>query len=150
MFLLTYFLAGAWKLRDAVMAGLSHESLATILSSLNFHLAHNLIQGATPNPLSNWLLRSHFVSSVAWMAIIYFEFCCLFVIFRHRLTRLWGLAIVFFHLGTLLLMGGAFLPAMLLSAVLLIHSPIRNSKTLPASEVLRDFPGFGWVMGFLE
>ena len=82
-----------------------------------------------------------------WVAI-YFELFALAAVFRPSLRRLWGVFLVTFHLGTLLIMTIAFSTNIMLLTLLLIAAP-GSPRGASLWETMRNMPLIGLLLNRL-
>lgn len=132
--LFIYGMAGIWKLRHYLRALFdSQTTWDALLHPLSYHLGRNFIENGHDSPLVRWLLESGaFFQTSAWMLVAVFETLCLLVIFRPKIYRIWGCAIILFHASTDLVMNITFEENQLLALLLLILFPVVWSN--PESE----------------
>lgn len=139
--LFTYGMTGVWKAFWAVRSALdtSRPSMLS-LDGFSVLLARRvetygqdtlLADVVIPRPLLGWCL---------YLGTIYLELGSFAVIMRPRLHRLWGFALITFHLGTQALMGFTFTQNIALLVLLLVLSP-SAMEPAPVRSVLGDLPG---------
>lgn len=78
-----------------------------------------------------------------YLGIIYFQTFAIWAAFRPQLQKIWGLALLSFHFGTLLFMAIVFPENVLLLALFFLNSPFQQSGR--ARDMLYSFPLFGWL-----
>ncbi len=122
-FLMTYSLAGFWKLWVGVEQALAGDVGVLSLSGLAYLTADRLLQTSSHSLLGPLVIAYPWFSGPLMIGTIYFELFALVIIFRPSLLRTWGMIIVSFHLGTLLVLTIRFLPNVLLAAILLLAAP---------------------------
>lgn len=122
-FLMTYSLAGFWKLYVGAQQALTGGMGVLSLNGFAYLTADRLLQTSSQSLLGPLVIAYPWFSGPLMIGAIYFELFALVAVFRPSLLRLWGVVIVTFHIGTLLVLTIRFLPNILLAALLLIAAP---------------------------
>lgn len=138
-FLMTYSLAGFWKLLAGVDQALARDVGVLSLNGFAYLTADRLLQTSSQSVLGPWVITYPWVSGPLMIGAIYFELFAPVAVFRPSLLRLWGVMIVTLHLGTLLVLTIRFLPNVLLAALLLIAAP-GPARSLSARATLANLP----------
>lgn len=149
--MLFYSMSGAWKVFaafDQMWAGQLHAFHPYALAYLT---ADRLLQTNSWTPLGPFLINYPLLGWPLHLAAIYFELFALVAAFRPALHRLWGLMLIVFHFGTIVLLFVGFTPSMLLLGLLFIMSPFAP-KEISWREVVRNLPLFGdlWTLSRRE
>jgi hypothetical protein len=84
-------------------------------------------------PLLGWPLH---------IGVIYFELFSIVIAFRPGLHRLWGLLLIAFHIGTILILSFSFTVNILLLALLFVMSPF-HPRNQTRQQLLLQLPLFG-------
>lgn len=122
-FLLTYSLAGFWKLYVGIQQALAGHVGVLSMDGFAYMTADRLLQTSSQSVLGPLVIVHPWLSGPLMLGAIYFEIFALVVVFRPSLRRLWGTIIVAFHLGTLLVLTVEFSTNIMLAAILLIAAP---------------------------
>lgn len=144
-FLMTYSLAGFWKLYAGIEQALAGEVGVLSLDGFAYLTADRLLQTSSESVLGPLVIAHPWFSGPLMIAGIYFELFALVAVFRPSLLRLWGVMIVTFHLSTLLILTIRFLPNVLLAAILLIAAPGATRRQSIAATLAR-LPLLGLVL----
>ncbi len=140
----SYSLSGAWKVAFGSVGLLTSRRSVFEPDALASIVAHNLggedkstVLGAVIHdaPTLGWLL---------FLGTMLVELGALVALFRPRLHRLWGAALVLFHLGTQLVLEIAFVEQAFLVGLLVVCSPAAPDR-VTWREVVSDLPGAGLV-----
>lgn len=125
IFLLTYFLSGLWKLRFLMGSGF----IDGIRRAVGYQLGINMIMsGQISAPAMYVLSLPDILQALIWGGVIIFELAALFFILRPRLTSLYGMMVILFHVSAWIVMDISFLEAQVLSLILLILYPLSGKK----------------------
>ena len=136
LILLAYFVSGFFKIYGiidqeilGVKSALSPDSLAQTISKTS--LAAN-----TDYFLQSYILNkpSYLYSALLILGYI-IEFFSIYVIFKPRLHRIWGLILVLLHVGILLTVGPDFTNQIFIVGIFLMFSPFANTDT----DLINDF-----------
>jgi hypothetical protein len=93
--------------------------------------------------LAQFFLENLWMAQPAYLAVIYLELFTLVAVFRPELHRLWGVALVVFHIGVWMLIGISFDYQPMLVALLYVASPFAPQSHPGFRRILRQLPGFG-------
>ena len=116
--LLTYSLAGAWKVWASGMELLAPDSFARIL-------LHRMYSDAQPVPVLLPLAVTHMhVSWLLFLGLVYVQCASIFALFRPHLHRPLGIALILFHFGTDWLMNISFQYRIAFVGLFLVFSPL--------------------------
>ena len=115
--LLSYFLAGFWKIWYSELQLLSSDGFVRILLS-------RMVADIRPVPLMTPLLVKHGVlAQLIFLAVVYIQLAAIFVLFRPHLHRLFGVVLILFHYGTDWLLSIAFYEFTVVLGLFLVFSP---------------------------
>lgn len=140
--MLFYSMSGVWKVYaafDQMWAGGLHAFHPYALAYL---AADRLLQTNSWTPFGPFLLKYPLIGWPLHLAAIYFELFSLVAAFRPALHRLWGLMLILFHFGTIVLLFVGFTPNMLLLGILFIMSPFAP-REISWKDILLNSPLFG-------
>lgn len=142
MVMLFYSMSGAWKIYTAInqiQAGQIHAFHPYALAYLT---ADRLLQTSTPTMLGAQIIEYPILGWPLHISAIYIELFAVVAAFRPTLHRLWGILLVLFHFGTILILSIGFTQNMLLIGLLLIMSPFTPPDT-SWRDILTRLPLFG-------
>ncbi|MEX0923393.1 MAG: hypothetical protein WD489_03665 [Rhodovibrionaceae bacterium] len=144
LLLFFYSLAGFWKLVYGLQGLFAGYEGNFSPRGLALTLADRMLQTGTDPLLANFFIVNYWLSWPMFIGVIYIQFVAVLVAFRPRLHALWGYLLIFFHLGTYLLMEIGFSQHVLFLALLFVMSPFRPMQwSLP--QVIGDLPIVGLV-----
>ncbi len=125
-FMLTYTMAGMWKIANGIeqyrlgAAGLFSPDAAAL------HVAYWLNATARTSLLGAFVIEHQVIGWFAFLVFAYFQTTAIIAAFRPALHRIWGAALILFHLGTLLSMNVIFALNTFLLFIFLFHSPFER------------------------
>lgn len=140
--LLFYSMSGVWKVYAAfeqMWAGQLHAFHPYALAYLT---ADKLLQTNSWTPFGPFLVNYPLLGWPLHLVAIYVELFSLVAAFRPALHRLWGLTLILFHFGTIVLLFVGFTPNMLLLGLLFIMSPFAP-RGISWKDTLLNLPLFG-------
>lgn len=121
--LLFYSLTGFWKV-DAVVHALAHGRMSGIdFAGFSYIVGARIVLTNQDTLLGHFFTFHELPGWFLFTGTMYLETASIIIAFRPRLHRVWGLALILFHLGTLLAMGFTFGPNIVLVGLLLVCSP---------------------------
>ena len=120
---LFYSLSGAFKLGFAGAQALIGDVHGLHPMALAYQLAGYLARHSEAGMLGGWLLEHPLLGFPAYQLAIYLELFSLVAVFRPSVHRVWGLALIAFHVGNELVLGIAFTRQLLLVGLLFVCSP---------------------------
>lgn len=144
MLLMTYSLAGWWKIYYGIRQALHGQMGVFSPQGFSYMTADRLLQSNSDSVLGPLIIETPSLGWPLMLIGIYVEAMALVALFRPSLLRLWGVALASLHLGTLLVLTIGFDHNVMLGAVLLIASPVPRTSW---RRMLRDLPLFGWLFG---
>ena len=123
LILLTYSMSGFWKLGAVVRQAAVGEVHALHPRGLAQQIAAKLLDTDTTSVLGPWLIEHYWVGWLLMVGTLYVELFALWIVFRPALHRLWGVALIVFHISTHLTMEVGFPQNSLWIALFLLASP---------------------------
>ncbi len=142
MILLTYSMAGMWKVGGVVEQCLKGEVHYLSPDGLAQQIAAKLLSDDTTSILGPWFITHPWVGWPLVLAALYLEFFALWAVPRPSLHASFGLGLILLHLFTHLTMGVGFAQNNLWLALFLVFSPFRPAR--PSwRQMLRDLPLLG-------
>ena len=144
MILLTYSMAGLWKVGGVVEQLLRGEVTYLHPQGLAQQVAHKLLSSQNPSLLGPWLIEYAWIGWPLIVAALYLEFFALWAAPRPSLHAFWGLGLILLHISTHLTMGVGFAQNSLWLGLFLVQSPFRPAHfegkhvwgALPGSHLL--------------
>ncbi len=134
--LLAYFVSGVFKLY-----GILDQEVRGVVSALSpDSLARNLAKSSLASSYDTFfssLILNHYSYVFSAFMILGFivEFMAIYVIFKPKLHRLWGVMLMLLHAGIVLTVGPDFTLQMFVVGILLVFSPFANLET----DIVSDF-----------
>lgn len=145
LLLLPYSLSGFWKVFYAASQWWNGETHSFSPSAFAFHIAAKLARSGTTGVAGKFVIEHPALAWPAYLAAIYLECASFVVAFRPQLHRVWGVALIAFHVGSFLTMDIMFSKNMLLLVLFCVASPFApQAISWPA--VVRSLPGVGLVV----
>lgn len=138
--LFSYSLTGLWKVAHAVRALFTPATSGFEVDAFSRIVAERLLQTDQQVLLGDLVIDRPVLGWALYLGTMYLELFALVALVRPRLHRAWGCGLLAFHLGTELVMGFTFVPAIFLLGVLVVGSPFAPER-VPAREVFGDLPG---------
>jgi hypothetical protein len=142
--LLTYTFTGAWKVYFAFHDLVAGHLNAFNISGFSYIVANRLSIIGGESVLGSFFVHNQFPGWALFLGTMYFETTSVIIAFRPRLHRAWGVVIVFFHLGTQLVLGFTFTNNVLLVILILVCSPLAADR-VRLNEALLDVPGVHFI-----
>ncbi len=140
LFMLSYSMAGLWKVQGACLQRMVEGQLSYLhLTGLSQQVADRVLESGVSPWLGHLVIETPVLGFVLIWAAIYLEFGALAAAFRPELHRLWGALLISMHIGIDLCMNLPFRSAVLLLGILMIGSPI--ARPASAREVSLSLPG---------
>lgn len=128
LILSTYFNAGINKVINFIKAD---SSFVDFINSPLQHIAYSFAEGNDPHPVFLGFMNQPIVPSliaIGFALIIFFELFAVVVVFKNELMKVYGLAIIAFHLVCSIALGIWFSQAILASAFFLVFTEIFIEK----------------------
>ena len=126
--LLFYSLSGAFKVGWATVALMDERLSGFAPEAMALTLARRSLQTGTDPIWASLVIEHPLIGWPLYLVLYYIEIAALLVFLRPRLHRLWGLALVLFHIGTFLFMSISFPAHVLLVTLLMIFSPFAPDR----------------------
>lgn len=137
MCLLFYSMSGFWKIYGAFVQFLAGEPTVFSPSGLGYHVASEIIR-AGMNPLLGRLFIEHpWLSPPFAIPVALFQFASVFVIFKFKWHRLWGVGLICFHLGTFLILAITYPTNFFLVGLLFLASPFVDGELKVKKQLYR-------------
>lgn len=147
LILLTYSMAGMWKLGGIVRQLFKGEVHALWPQGLGQQIAAKLLADESTTVLGPWLIEHYWLGWPLMIATLYLQFFALWAAFRPSLHQTFGLGLMLFHLSSHLTMGIGFSQNTLWLALFLVFSPFRPRRFAWRQAAL-DLPILGRWMPF--
>ncbi len=126
-FLLSYTMAGFWK----IMTGVYHLYIGD-KSNFDSDVMSRMIlykfKYDEPTVLSQWFIDHPNIGYILFWSGVIIEFLAVFIFFIPKLHRVWGLALILFHIGIANLMVIHYKYAIIVIIPLLLCTPFLNNK----------------------
>lgn len=126
--LLTYSMAGSLKLIAGFKALIAGESGNFSVTGFATLLADRMVRGSGESILGGVVVEYPELGYVIFLFVILAQTISILIAVHPRLHRAWGLLLIFFHLGTALLMDIYFPTHVLWLALFLVFSPFRLDR----------------------
>lgn len=139
-----YTMSGAWKLFYSFVLTLKGAGGYFHFSSLSEQLANRILPINSSPLLADFVIDTPVIGWLGMLGVMYVQFTAIFAVFRPHLHVLWGLLIIFFHLGTFLLMEIIFINNVALLALLFLLSPFQPER-FDWRQTLLSLPGVGAI-----
>lgn len=136
LILLSYTLAGFWKLLYSNVELLSADGFVRIL------LSRALEDTAAVPKLLPFFASHSLLSQIVFLGTIYLQFFALLAFFRPVLQRPFGFALIAFHFGTDYLLNIRFYPHIVYLGIFLVFTPFAPAKPSLAA-FIKSLPIFG-------
>lgn len=145
LLLLTYSMAGSWKIISTVTQAFRGEVHYLSLQGLAQQIAAKMLSDDSRSVLGPAVIAHPAVGWPLIVGALYLEAFALFVVARPSLHRAWGMGLILLHLSSQLTMGVGFPQNVLWLTLFLVLSPFSPAE-LTWRESLRDLPGVGrWL-----
>ena len=140
---LAYTMAGTQKLLHALVQAAHGEVNA--FSTYGFaNQVANYVPDHAPALLAYYVISYPSISSLFYIALIFFQLGSWWVMVRPSLHRGWGIVIIAFHMGTFLTLSVAFVNYVLIISALFLMSPF-VPRDMSWRRFLADMPFIGHV-----
>ena len=139
LILLTYSMAGFWKLGGVIRQVLAREVHSLHPKGLAMQIAAKLLDSDTTSIAGPWLIEHYWVGWPLMIATLYLELFALWIVFRPSLHRAWGAGLILFHVSSHLTMEVGFPQNVLWLALFLVLSPFAPARW-SWSRALRELP----------
>ncbi len=143
--LLTYTMAAVGKIGYGVFQFWDGRASMFSLDSAALHISTVLLQMQETTPLGPFLIDHLLLGFLLFLIVIYIQFFSFFIVFRPQLYRVWGLILIFFHLGTFLTMRAVFVVPSALLMIFFLSSPFLPTEN-SFRRIVASFP----LVGFLR
>lgn len=142
LFLLTYTMAGAFKIYTGIIQMVQGQISAFHPYAFPYQI---MVQNFVWNRHSYFgdiLINNWLISWPMYIGAIYFEFFSFYAAIKTELQRLWGFMMIFLHVGAVLFLGIPFWEHILLLSIIMLYTPFM-SDDLVFTDVLKALPLFG-------
>lgn len=144
LIMLFYSMSGFWKVADGLGDLFAGEFSGFHPTALATTAAHTMLQRNNPTMLGPWIVEHPLAGWPLFLWVIYVELVALLVMFRPALLPLWGIMLILFHIGTLMLLGISFAKHVIVLTLLFVWSPFAlGNHGIP--EMVRALPGIAWL-----
>jgi hypothetical protein len=137
-----YFNAGLWKIWMAFSQLIRGEANAFQLDALSRILAERLLIGNTRTAFGPWLIDQPLLGYFSLWFTIYAELAALLIVFRPQLHRVFGAALILFHLVTALTLAPSFSLNVLALGIFFVLSPF-HPEGLKKNQIFFSLPLLG-------
>jgi len=142
--LMTYTLSGMWKIYWGVVTIIAGIPGSFSPYTFSEHVAKKTIIESRDYFFSDFVISNPFLVWFSYLGTIYLEFFSIWVAFKPNLYKIWGLVLIFLHVGILLVMGIPFFESLLVLCILMLNSPFTEGfPTIP--QIISDLPLVGNV-----
>ena len=136
--LLTYTLAGWWKLGVTLYHFAQGQLSAFSLQGFSYLIARKLLEKREHPAAGLFLIDHPQLGRALLVSVMFLQFFSIFVVFRPKLHRFWGFSLILFHMGTALILTIPFANNVFLLALFLCLSPFsRYGLALRSTEAVR-------------
>lgn len=137
--LLTYFMSGIGKFYGAITQAWQGELNTFSFQSGALHIADRLLLTDSTSALGPLIIK-YPVLGWPFMASYPFIFLStIFVIFRPSLHRIYGILLIFFHLGSHFTVSIGFPAHIILIGILFLNSPFQQTPLIPGIDRVLNF-----------
>lgn len=144
LILLFYSLSGFYKVLAASKALLAGQVGGFAPQAMALTMASRMTQTNTDAIWAPFIIENYWIGWPLYLGLYYIELVAIFVFLRPNLHRIWGLALIAFHLGTFLFMEITFAAHVMINAMLFVFSPFASSQ-IDWRATIRQLPIFGWL-----
>ena len=142
LIMLTYSMAGFWKISGVVRQVIMGEVHALAPKGLAQQVAAKLLSVESTTPLGPWLIEHYAIGWLLMVGTLYLQFFALWAAFRPSLHQCWALALILFHVASHLTIGVGFAQNTLWLALFFLLSPFRP-QSFEWRRTSRDLPVVG-------
>lgn len=140
--LLFYSMAGAYKVWDATQMLLSGQTGGFSPYAMANTIAWRQISTNTDPIYADMLMDAPLLGWPLYLGLYYAQFFAIVILFRPALHRLWGVILIGFHFGTIVLMDISFPYHIAINAILLLLSPYAPDR-FDLRQIAASLPLFG-------
>lgn len=138
--LFAYTLTGLWKVWEGSLALVHHQTSGFDPSGFSYIIAERLLATDANTIAGPFFVQHELPGWALFVGTMYLESASVVVAFRPRLHKVWGIGLIGFHLGTLIVMGFTFNQNIVLLGLLFILSPFQPER-FEWRQVILDLPG---------
>jgi hypothetical protein len=139
LLLLTYTMSGFGKLGGGLYEWLSGQAHMLQFDGFSRIVAERLLQTNSHSVLGQWIVGHPWFGWLLFTGAIYLQTTSLIAACRPSLHRIWGTALIFFHIGNALILTIYFPQSIFLLGLFLLASPFAPA-TFDARQILADLP----------
>lgn len=140
--LLPYTLAGFWKVFYGAAQWWDGETHSFSPSAFAIHIAAKLARSGTTGLAGPFLVEHPMLAWLPYLGVVYLECVSIVVAFRPELHRVWGVALIAFHIASFLTLDILFSKNVLLLVLFCVASPFAP-EAVSWPRVARSLPGVG-------
>lgn len=144
--LLTYFMAGIGKLYGAFKQISAGQTNLFDPQAGALHIADRLVVTYDTSPFGPWVAEHYLLVWPFFLGSVYLMLFSLYVAFKPSLHRLWGIALILFHISNYLTINIGFGAHILLNALLFILSPF--ALDISWKKTVLDIPLLGYIFRY--
>ncbi len=139
LLLLTYTMSGLGKLGGGLYECLSGQAHPLQMDGLARIVAERLLQTNSDSALGLWIIRHPWVGWLLLPGAIYLQTTSLIAACRPSLHRVWGTALILFHIGNALILTIYFPQSVFLLGLFLLASPFAPAS-FDLRQIVADLP----------
>jgi hypothetical protein len=140
--LLSYTMSGILKIAGAIVQIFSNQHSMLSSDAVSLHIANFLVLTGIEPIAARFFIEHNLLTSLMFFIILYLQVFSFFAIVRPSIQRIWGICLVLFHIGTLIIMHINFLPAIPAIAIFLVNSPFAKDN----ARAISDLPIIGRLL----
>lgn len=139
LILLTYTMSGLGKLGGGLYEWLSGQAHPLQIDGLARIVAERLLQTNSQSAIGLWIIRHPWLGWLLLPGAIYLQTTSLIAACRPALHRLWGMALILFHIGNALILTIYFPQSVFLLGLFLLASPFAPAS-FDLRQIVADLP----------
>ena len=143
--LLTYSMSALGKVYGSFVQLFLGQVHSFAPQAAALHIADRLLTTNATSVFGPFIIQHPWVGWFFFVGATYLMFFAIWASFRFSIQRLWGIALILYHVGVYLTMNIGFSAHILLIAILFLNSPFREANTTWRT-ILFDLPLFGWIV----
>ena len=139
LLLLTYTMSGLGKLGGALYEWLSGQAHSFQIDGFARIVAERLLQTHSDSVLGRWIIDHPWLGWPLLPGVIYLQITAVIAAFRPSLHRVWGAALILFHIGNALVLTIYFPHSIFVLGIFLLASPFAPAS-FDVRQILADLP----------
>lgn len=143
--LLTYSMAGLWKVAGIIEQFMNGEIHALLPQAMALHIADRLLSTNGTSLIGPWIIDNYWRGLLLLPGGIYIEFFSFYIAFKPKLHKIWGVLLILLHIGNYFILAIPFRDTILLLAILFLNTPFEKPHT-PWQERIKDLPLIGFLL----